>query len=149
MPELEEVLESLGGEIHKKTNITQKEIVPISQGLAAHIYRDKCAKMLDDYNDLIDEAGEDREEVIKAWFKAKVENGDYPLLTFELLDKNLEVRHSWNGWMVERKFGYGALAKMSESGVSFGQETEIRPPVLSLNPAEQEEKKKKHWWSRK
>lgn len=144
MPDLEEVIESLGKEIHKKTNITQKEIVPISQGVGTHKYRDKCARLLDEYEDLT-KKGED----IDAWFKELVATGEYPLLTWELLEKNMEIRHSWNGWMTERKFGYGALAKMSESGVSFGGGEEIKPPVLSLNPAEQEERKKKHFWQRR
>ena len=144
MPDLEEVIESLGRETHKKTNITQKEIVPISQGVGTHTYRDKCARLLDEYENIA-ENGKD----INEWFKDLVAGGEYPLLTWELLEKNLEVRHSWNGWMTERKFGYGALAKMSESGMAFGRQEEIKPPIPSLNPAEQEENKKRHWWSRR
>lgn len=141
MSDIWDVLEALGGKISQKTNITEKEIAPVSMGLAAQTYRDKCAKFLDQYNENINN-GEDVEE----WFKELVKRDKYPLITKDLIDNNLEVRHSWNGWMVERKFGYGALAKMSESSGVQIDSGEIRAPVLNIK--QEEAPKKKHWWSR-
>ena len=142
MSDIWDILEALGGKIHQKTNITQKETGPISMGLTSQTYREKCAKFLDEYNERIDN-GKDAEE----WFKELIKKDKYPLVTKDLMQNNLEVRHSWNGWMVERKFGYGALSKMSESGGAQIESGEIRAPVLNIK--QEGETKKKHFWQRR
>lgn len=135
MTELEDILNSLGYEPFKRSKISRDEIPILALAVSATKYREKCAWLIEEYRKRI-ETGCTRDE-IDEWLKEVVENNEYPMFTKLYHDINFDIRHSWDGWLTERKFGFGAVQSIGERGVEM---LEVAQP--------HKEEKKKHFWQR-